>query len=187
MKPWDELIHKEHETLKTQAGVLDTTLGIDVPAQDRRVVLSWTLRNLGPEVELHLRKEEEALFPTLKHLLKGGGSALILLRKDHEEIRTSLRHLAELLQDPSNLDWDRIELAVQAFLYLFEEHEKIEDRLLLDVLQFNLNHKELMALADKYHQIAEKAHEEEGWPTPWWNLKPNGTSHERSSEHAHRS
>ena len=187
MKPWDELIHKEHETLKTQAGVLDTALGIDASVQDRRVVLSWTLRNLGPEVELHLRKEEEALFPTLQRLLGKNASALALLHNDHKEIRASLRHLAELLQDPGNLDWDRIELAVQAFLFLFDEHEKVEDRLLLDVLHFNLSHKELKALAEGYQQVAKKAHQEEGWPTPWWNPKSSGTSHERSSERAHHS
>ena len=185
MKPLAELLHKEHETLKTQAGVLDTALGIAVPAQDRRVVLSWTLRNLGPEVELHLRKEEEAFSPALQRLLGKNAGALALLRKDHEGIRANLRHLAELLQDPNNLEWDRIELAVQSFLYLFEEHEKVEDRLLLDVLKFNLSQKELKTLAEAYQQVAERARQEEGWPTPWWNPKPNGTLHERSSEHAH--
>ena len=60
--------------------------------------------------------------------------------------------------------WEAIHLASQSFIDLLEDHEKKTDRLLLDVLQFNLRPKELKALAQAFQEVAQKAHEEEDWP-----------------------
>lgn len=62
-------------------------------------------------LELHLRKEEEVLFPTLQCLL-------------------------------------------------LEDHEKKEDRLLIDVLGFSLKPEELKELARSFQRAAWKLHEE---------------------------
>lgn len=166
MEGWDAAVREDHRALKRQADVLESALGVDVGDQDRRVVLSWTLRSLWPELELHLRKEEETLLVRLESLLGGDSGALAMLRREHADLRAGFRHLAELLQDPTHLEWDRIELAVEGFLYLLEEHEKLGDHLLLDVLQYSLNRKERTSLMEAYRKVAERAHEEEGWPLP---------------------
>ena len=104
---WDAAVREDHRKLRTRSNVLDSALRIHVPDEDRRIVLCWTLRNLWPDLELHLRKEEEEM-----------------PRKEHADLRASFRRLAELLQDPTHLEWTRIELAVDGFLHLLEEHEK---------------------------------------------------------------
>jgi len=160
---WDAVVREDHRALKTQADVLDSALGIQVGDQERHAVLSWTLRNLWPEMELHLRKEEETLFSALERLLGSDSGALAMLRREHANLRAGFRHLAELLQDLTHLEWDRIDLAVEGFLYLLEEHEKLGDRLLLDVLQYNLGRKERVSLMKDYQEVAERARVEEGW------------------------
>jgi len=148
---------------------MDSTLGMDLASADQRVILSWTLRSLWPELELHLRREEEALLAGLARLLGRDASALVMLRKEHGDLRGGFRHLAELLQDPERLEWDRITLAVEGFLCLLEEHEKVGDRLLLDVLKYSLNRDELKRLVREYQAVAERAYEAEGWPATWWS------------------
>lgn len=165
---WDAGVCEDHQALEAQAGALEAALTVDVGAQDRRVVLSWIVRTLWPALELHLRKERDALFPRLASLLGKNAAALTLLERDHQELRAGLRHLAELVQDPDALDWQKIPFAAESFINLLEEHERLEDRLLLDVLRHSLKSNELKLLSQAFRQVAEKAHAEEGWPIPWW-------------------
>lgn len=164
MENWYDILREDHEGLRFQTGALDAAVRIDVAEQDRRVVLSWIVRNLWPALELHLRKEEEVLFPALARLLGEEASALILLKQEHEQLRHSLRHLAELVQDLGYLDKEAVELASDGFLEVLEDHEAKEERLLLDVLEFNLNPAELKTLAQAFKEVARKAYDEEGWP-----------------------
>lgn len=166
---WASAVREDHRQLREQAGVLESALAIDTTDLDRRVVLSWTLRNLWAKLELHLRKEEEALFSSLERLIGGDSGTLAILREEHAGLRAAFRNLAELLQDPTHLEWDRIVLAVEGLLYLLDEHDKLGERLLLDVLHYSLNHHEQEALAEAYRAVARKAREEEGWPAPSWN------------------
>ncbi len=166
MERWDAAVWEDHRALKRQADVLDSALKVNVGDEDRRVVLSWTLRSLWPEMDLHLRKEEETLLVRLESLLGGDSGALETLRREHADLRAGFRHLAELIQDSSCLEWDRIELAVEGFLYLLEKHEELGERLLLDVLQYSLNRKERISLMETYRKVAERAPAEEGWPAP---------------------
>lgn len=165
-KKWEDQVREDHQALQAQVGALEAALSIEVGTQDRRVVLSWIIRNLWPSMELHLRKEEEALFPELQRLLGKSAGALSLLRAQHAQLREGLRHLAELLQDQDNLQWNEIRVAAEAFIHLLDEHEKLEERLLLDVLRCHLKPKDLKPLAEAYRKVAETAYEEEGWPRP---------------------
>ncbi len=167
MKRWDEGVQEDHQALESQVGALEAALGVDVTPQDRRVVLSWILRGLWPSLELHLRKEEEVLFPALQQLLGESAGAVTLLKEQHRELRAALRHLAELLQEPQGMDWPAVKLASQAFTELLEDHEAKEERLLLHVLEAGLKPKELKELAAAFHHVTQKAVLEEGWPTGW--------------------
>lgn len=173
MKPWDALIREDHHALESQAGALEAALSIDLSTQDRRVVFSWILRGLSPSLELHLRKEEAVFFPALQRLLGESAGALVLLQQEHQELRRVLRHLAELLQDWERIDWQMVTLASEAFLHLLEEHEKKEDRLLVDVLEHSLKPKQLKGLAQQFQEVAQKAYAEEGWPSSPYRGRPS--------------
>lgn len=172
MERWDEEVREDHHALESQMEALEAAFAIDVAAQDRRVVLSWIIRNLWPTLELHLRKEEEILFPALRQLLGENAGAITLLLEQHRELRRALRNVAELLQGSEFPDWNAIRFAAEALADLLEDHEKKEERLLIDVLQYSLKPDRLRALAKEFHEVAKRAHAEEGWPAAaWWKNK----------------
>ncbi len=179
MERWDEIIQEDHQALASQVGAMEAALTIDVGPEDRRVVLSWIIRTLWPALELHFRKEERVLFPVLGVLLGREAGALVLLREQLAQLRHAHRRLAEFLQDRENLNWQGIQLAVHAFSELLEDHEKKTQRLLLDVLEFNLKPQELKGLAEELTQVAQKAYTEEGWP------RSHGTRPSPKQEGAH--
>lgn len=163
---WDEGIRQDRRLIGSQAEAMSAALSAGLPKKNRWVVLSWAVRELWPAVELHLRKEKEALFPKMRRFLGKEAGAITLMEESHAKLRTSTRHLAELVQDQDNLDWDRIPLAVQGFLYTLEEHEDMEDRLLIRVLETHLTSEELEGFSVAFHRVGKKAQEEEGWPAP---------------------
>lgn len=162
--PGIEGVREDHASLRRKGEALEAAMGVRVEDRDRYRVLAWTLKSLWPELELHLRKEKEVLLPALARLAGKGSGSLTMLRREHACLQDGLRHLAELLQDPFCLEWDRIELAVDGFLCLLEEHAKIQQRLLDAPLLHHLNRAELKALETAYKKVAEKAYAEEGWP-----------------------
>lgn len=182
MERWNEAMHEDHRALASQAGALEAALTIDVSPQDRRVVLSWIIRTLWPELELHLRKEEEVLFPALQRLLGENAGVVTLLREQHQELRSTHRRLAELLQGYEDLNWEGIQIASESLIELLEDHEKKVSRLLLDVLEFNLKPQELKALAQAFEAVARKAREEEGWPS---GVRPRRRTETKLAEAAH--
>lgn len=171
MERWDTQVREDHEALGSQIGALEAALTIDVGQEDRRVVLRWIVRTLWPALELHLRKEEEVLFPALQNLLGKEARAIALLKQQHGELRATLRQLAELLQGNQDLDWEKIRSSGRLLIDLLEDHEKKEDRLLIDVLEYSLKPKELLGLAGAFQQISQKAYTEEGWPGFAWSPK----------------
>lgn len=164
MKQWDTPIQEDHQALMAQAGALEAALTVDVPTRDRWVVLSWTLKGLHPSLELHLRKEEETLFPALQRVMGENAGAVTLLKEQHHELRAALRHLAELIQDAENLNWIGIQLAAEGFVDLLEDHEKKEEKLLIHVLEKNLKPKARAELAEEFQRVAQRVYVEEGWP-----------------------
>ena len=66
MRRWQAEVLEDHEALKRQLNVLEDTLGGDQKGQERYVALCRILRVIGPDLELHLKKEEDVLFPALE-------------------------------------------------------------------------------------------------------------------------
>ena len=169
MDRWAEVVYEDHRMLVVEAGALEAALTMDMGPQDRRVVFSWSIRTLWVALELHLRKEAETFFPVLSRLLGEDTHALTLLKQQHQELRASHRRLAELLQVHETVDNPEMKAGVQEFIDLLDDHEKKTEHLLLDVLEFTLKPKELRALAHAFEQVAQRAHQEEGWPEiRWW-------------------
>jgi len=155
MKPWDEQVREDHEALESQLRALEAALKIDMEPEDRLVALRWIVRNLRLFLEPHMRKEEEVLFPALERLLGTKTNTVSILKRQHKKLRTRIGHLVKLLQGSEPVDWDKISLASEGFISRFEDHEKTEDRLLLDVLEFSLKPRELKVLTKSLGQAAQ--------------------------------
>ncbi|MBI3615164.1 MAG: hemerythrin domain-containing protein [Candidatus Omnitrophica bacterium] len=144
---WDERIREEHRSLESQVEVLERILTVDVSPEDRRGALRWLVGSLRPLLEMHLEKEEGTLFPALEHHLGKEADPLEQLRDQHRELRSAVKELTELLQGSRGFHWAEVAGASRLFVDLWEDHEKKEDRLLLDVLEFGLRPQELNGLA----------------------------------------
>jgi len=155
MKPWNEQVREDHEALESQLRVLEAAFKIDIEPEDRLVALRWIIRNMKLFLEPHMRKEEEILFPALERLLGTKSSTILILKRQHKKLRTRIGHLEKLLQGSEPVDWDKISLASEGFISYFEDHEKIEDLLLLDVLEFSLKPKELKVLTKSLGRAAQ--------------------------------
>ncbi len=164
MKPWHAEVLEDHETLKKQLNVFQDTLCGDQKGLERYAALCRILRVIGPDLELHLKKEEEVVFPALDRLAAGPQRrALAALRKQHDQLREILHRLAGLLcqcEGIKKLKWAQIAKAGRAFIDLLTEHEQREDRLLAEVLESGLKPAELMQLGQQLNQVAWKAREE---------------------------
>jgi iron-sulfur cluster repair protein YtfE (RIC family) len=153
---WETQVREDHQQLEAQVGVLKAMLEIEVGAEDRRVTLSRFIRVVGPDLELHLRKEEEVLFPALQRLAGEEAGAISLLNEQHRELRAALKRLAQLgcgcgYHEP--FDWEKVAQAGQRFVDLLEDHEKKEEQLLIRVLGKALKPQELMTLARQFRTI----------------------------------
>ncbi len=65
MRPWHAEVLEDHEALKKQLNAFQDTLCGDQKGLERYAALCRILRVIGPDLELHLKKEEEVVFPAL--------------------------------------------------------------------------------------------------------------------------
>ena len=156
MKPWNEQVQEDHEGLESQIRALEAAFKINVESKDRLIVLRWIVRNLNLSLEPHMRKEEEILFPMLEQLLGEKSNVVLVLKRQHKKLRMRIKHLMKLLEDSQFVDWDKISLACEGFIGFFEDHEKRENRLMVDVLEHSLKPKELKALTKALSRMTQK-------------------------------
>lgn len=161
---WDDELRQDRRLLESESEAMSSALAVPMPPKNRWVILSWALRELWPTLELHLRKEKEVLFPKLRKFLGPNSGAVTLMEESQKKLREGIRHLAELVQDQDNLDWDRISLAIQGVIYSLEAHAELEDHLFVPILEARLTPKEMGELAAAFREVGERAHAEEGWP-----------------------
>ena len=161
MERWDDQLREDHQALEAQVGALEAALKIDVAASERRTALRWIVRTLGPALGLHLKREEETLFPALEELSGKETSAIEILKEQHRELRLALKNLATLLENPGPMDWEGIAVAGREIVDLLEDHERKEDQLLINVLDSSLKPQELMALARGFQKATWKAYSEQ--------------------------
>ena len=148
-------VRKDHEAIDAQVGALDAVFKVGVAPNDRWIALKWILRSLTPAMNAHLQREEEIQFPALEQLSGVHATAILLLDDQHRRIRSSLKQLDELIyQRP--VPWEQIAEASQRFVEMLKDHEKSEERLLLDVLETGLKRSELLQLTETFHQAAQK-------------------------------
>ncbi len=156
MERWETQVKEDHQALEAQVGALKAVLGIDAAMEDRRITLNRFVRVIGPDLELHLRKEEEVLFPALQRLVGEEHGAIALLREQHHQLRAALKRLAQLGCEcgrQETFNWGEVAQTGQEFVGLLEDHEKKEEQLLIRALSDALKPQELMALARQFRTI----------------------------------
>ena len=151
---WNQKIQEEHLVLESQREALKTCLEHPVPCKDRRVHLSHILRSLDPALRLHLRKEEDTLFPAFKQLIGNDSGTLPLLKMQHDDLRAFLDRLAQLLEDRENSSWKTIQETGEALADLLEDHEEKEGWFIQNILEYSLKPQELTQLARQFQHAA---------------------------------
>jgi len=163
MERWDSRVKGDHEALEAQVGALKMALTIEGTAEDRQVTLRKFIRAIGPDLDLHLKKEEEVLFPALQRLGEEKAGSITLLKEQHGQLRRILRQLAGLVCECSGsetLDWKIVAQTGQQFIELLEDHERKEEQLVINVLNSSLKPQELMQLAQGFQKAAWAAFRE---------------------------
>ncbi len=158
---WNRQIQEDHRVLDSERKALKAVLEKPVGLKDLRVHLLQILRSLEPRMKLHLRREEEVLFPAFEHLLGGGSGVLTLLKDQHDELRALLDKLSELLWDRESSSWQNIAETGESLIALLETHEEKEGRFMVDILESSLQPQQLMDLARQFQRVASKLCQEE--------------------------
>ena len=163
---WDREVHKEHKNLQARMGALQMVLEKKPHSSKHLEDLSCNiLRTLGPDLELHLRKEEQVLFPALEKISSEASDEIRTFSRQHEKLRETVRYLAGLLcqceNRPDKADWKEITETSKKFVQLLQEHEGKEEKFLTHVLESSLKPQELVRLAQTFRTVAWDAFREE--------------------------
>ena len=158
---WNHQIQEEHRILDSQREALKNFLEQPTGPRDRRSHAAKILCSLGPCLRLHLRREEQVLFPAFEHLLGGPSGALALLRTQHDDLRALLDRLAQLLENREKDSWQTIVETGEALVALLEDHEQKEGRLMANILEYSLQPQQLMELAREFTAVSSRLAQEE--------------------------
>ncbi len=163
MDEWQSQVSEEHELLHARVDAMRAALGEETPEKKFKT-LCEIARILGPDLELHLKKEEEVLFPALRWLAGKKAEGLDAIQNQHGQLRESFQRLATLLCQcgcaPAALAWNEIEERTRQFVRILEEHEEKERLLVLEVLEIGLQPDALVRLAKEMQGIVWRFREE---------------------------
>lgn len=157
MDYWGQPVRDEHEKVAECVCLLEKATCFEMGPEDLWVTLRHLILDVRKTVEWHLTREEETLFAALIRLLGKEARAVRMLQDQHRQIRQGLAYLLRLHRDGNPLDPREVRDAAEGLATLLREHEKVEDRLLLDVLEYSLEPQELMALADQFPRVGAPA------------------------------
>lgn len=77
------------------------TSGSDAEVGAAKQTIGEVAAFLHKELEIHLRKEEEALFPALEAVIGSQGGPTVVMRYEHVDMRADSQALWELSADPA--------------------------------------------------------------------------------------
>lgn len=150
MEYWGKAIHEDHGEVLAKIEGLQRATTLEVGPEDLWVMLRHLILNAHQGLEAHLRREEDLFFPALVHLIGEEAGAVRRLREDHRQLRLAAGYLMGLRQGRGPLDPQEVSQATDSLLALLTEHEKTEDRLLLDVLEYSLEPQVLEDLVEQW-------------------------------------
>jgi hemerythrin-like domain-containing protein len=150
----EELI-KEHEAVLSHLDTLALALGalekeqVNFDSEAFRVV-EEVIRLLRTDLGLHLRKEEEILFPVLSPSLGKEGGPIGVMLREHEGLRQILLTLNNAMvvfrADPQTASLKEILQGCQDLISLLRQHIQKEDNCLFPMANSNLTQTRLQDL-----------------------------------------
>lgn len=143
MGQWDDPVRRDHRALADQLDQLEAVLELGEAEAEYLVIVRSAVRGILAMLEPHMGREEQFLFPVLRRLLGREAHAIALLEVEHHALRTHLRALTGRLEHETPHACHEIAEEGRRFIQLLRDHEKTEDRLLLDVLHYSLSPTEL--------------------------------------------
>lgn len=146
---WEAVLREEHDVLEEKVRCLEWVLHLEIGPEDLWVTLRHLILDVKQSLEAHLEREEAVFFPALIRLIGEEAGAVRILQEQHEQLRAGLAYLLKLRGDQGTLNLREVAPAADSLLALLREHEKLEDRLLLDVLKYSMKQRELAALAER--------------------------------------
>ena len=121
-----ERLYEEHSGINAKIerlyDVVETFDDIDA--------LKKLFEELNKEILIHLREEEELLFPELVKKMGTSATSLQLILKEHEEIKTLLKEINNLILEGNR---PKIFSAVHSLGAKLEDHLKKENNLLYSI------------------------------------------------------
>lgn len=116
---------------------------------------------LAKDVVLHLRKEEEALFPSLEEHIGLEGGPTAVMRMEHEDLREKIRSLGDLVEElgESGEVYGQIHETAAYICDLLGEHIHKEDNILFPMAEQLLDEPAVRKVAQRFAEIGGEQQE----------------------------
>ncbi len=161
-----EELTADHQAVLSQLDTLHGTLGrlfegeagIDSEALSD---VEAAVQFLETELEVHLRKEEQVLFPALSGYLPREGGPIGVMLLEHKDLRRTLRALrtalGSLRTDPQSASAEDVLKVGYSLIGLLRQHIKKEDLCLFPMSSSYLDRQRLLALGGAMRAIARES------------------------------
>ena len=166
-----EELMKEHEAVLSQLDTLVLALGevakekVSFDSEALRVV-EEVIGLLETDLGLHLRKEEEILFPVLSPSLGQEGGPIGVMLREHEGLRQILSTLRNAVlvfrAEPQSASLEEILKGGYSLISLLRQHIQKEDSCLFPMADSNLNRTRLQDLGTEMRAMDQGADRPQG-------------------------
>jgi hemerythrin-like domain-containing protein len=163
----EELV-KEHEAVLSHLDTFALALGalekeqVNFDSEAFRVV-EEVIRLLRTDLGLHLRKEEEILFPVLSPSLGKEGGPIGVMLREHEDLRQTLHTLNNAVvvfrAEPQAASLEKILQRGYGLISLLRQHIQKEDNCLFPMANSNLTRARLQDLGTEMRAMDQGADE----------------------------
>ena len=151
-----ENLMEEHRSALANLDALEEAIPALGSKAEAMATVEEVVRFLDRELELHLRKEEEALFPQLERQIGAGGGPTYVMRLEHRDLRQKKGQLAELLPQAKEGDVASLGQMASTAHYIIihlREHIWKEDNILFPMSQEHLEESAWPEIARRFEEI----------------------------------
>jgi hemerythrin-like domain-containing protein len=154
----------ENLTLEHRAALeildrLETLVAKDALDADDAKILKTIDDFFAKELDIHLRKEEEALFPPLEAFLGREGGPIGVMLSEHEDLRSSFDRFKQGVKNPHEQP-DSSDPSIQEIsrhiIDVLRGHIHKEDNVLFRMAAMHLTQDDLTEIGKKFRSIEEQ-------------------------------
>jgi hemerythrin-like domain-containing protein len=165
-----EKMREDHARVLAEIAALESAVSVlegdGAPRESLEGALTGITRLLELQFSTHMAAEDEILFPALARALPGTLGSIEPLRTEHEELRSMLRALRQLLESPAGKARDeQIAVQVRDLVDLLRIHIRKEEAVVFRVAERVLEPRQLESLADRMTGSAQPPDAKPGGPS----------------------